>query len=234
MRRRSWTPRWSTARARRRHGRSQRARTSVHRRSAGRGSPPARRAARGGAGHRPRRCGRARRRRGSLQRGRGSERGGGGRPSGGRGDERGRPAGPSRASATSTSTSPSVRRPTSRTTASVRPTRPPPRVSARRAGSCASCCRWWTTSSGHLARRPRRRPTWPRAWRSSTRSWSRCLSDTGSSSSTRRGAVRPHLHEALSTRHEDGAAPGVVLDVVEKGYRSAGSVLRPARVVVSG
>jgi molecular chaperone GrpE (heat shock protein) len=26
----------------------------------------------------------------------------------------------------------------------------------------------------------------------------------------------------------------VVLDVVEKGYRSAGSVLRPARVVVSG
>jgi len=44
----------------------------------------------------------------------------------------------------------------------------------------------------------------------------------------------PTWHEALSTRPEEGAAPGVVLDVVEKGYRSAGSVLRPARVVVSG
>jgi molecular chaperone GrpE len=44
----------------------------------------------------------------------------------------------------------------------------------------------------------------------------------------------PTFHEALSTRSEDGAGPGVVLDVVEKGYRSNGTVLRPARVVVSG
>jgi molecular chaperone GrpE len=44
----------------------------------------------------------------------------------------------------------------------------------------------------------------------------------------------PSQHEALSTRNEDGAGPGVVLDVVEKGYRSNGTVLRPARVVVSG
>ena len=28
--------------------------------------------------------------------------------------------------------------------------------------------------------------------------------------------------------------PGLVLDVVEKGYRANGTVLRPARVVVSG
>ena len=42
----------------------------------------------------------------------------------------------------------------------------------------------------------------------------------------------PAEHEALSVR-EDGE-PGVVLDVVEKGYRANGSVLRPARVVVSG
>ena len=41
----------------------------------------------------------------------------------------------------------------------------------------------------------------------------------------------PECHEALSTR-EDGES-GRVLDVVEKGYRSGGSVLRPARVVVS-
>ena len=44
----------------------------------------------------------------------------------------------------------------------------------------------------------------------------------------------PSYHEALSTRSEDGAGPGVVLDVIEKGYRSNGTVLRPARVVVSG
>jgi molecular chaperone GrpE len=44
----------------------------------------------------------------------------------------------------------------------------------------------------------------------------------------------PGLHEALSTRAEDGAEPGVVLDVVEKGYKANGVVLRPARVVVAG
>ncbi len=45
----------------------------------------------------------------------------------------------------------------------------------------------------------------------------------------------PAHHEALSTRPpEEGAEAGVVLDVVEKGYRLNGTVLRPARVVVSG
>jgi len=44
----------------------------------------------------------------------------------------------------------------------------------------------------------------------------------------------PTFHEALSTRSEDGSDPGLVLDVVEKGYRVNGTVLRPARVVVSG
>jgi molecular chaperone GrpE len=43
----------------------------------------------------------------------------------------------------------------------------------------------------------------------------------------------PGEHEALSVREEDGAESGLVLDVVEKGYRSNGSILRPARVVVS-
>jgi molecular chaperone GrpE len=42
----------------------------------------------------------------------------------------------------------------------------------------------------------------------------------------------PSEHEALSVR-ADGE-PGVVLEVVERGYRSNGTVLRPARVVVSG
>ena len=44
----------------------------------------------------------------------------------------------------------------------------------------------------------------------------------------------PAWHEALSTRDGDGSEPGLVLDVVEKGYAAAGDVLRPARVVVSG
>jgi len=44
----------------------------------------------------------------------------------------------------------------------------------------------------------------------------------------------PSFHEALSTREQEGAAAGVVLDVVEKGYSLNGTVLRPARVVVAG
>jgi molecular chaperone GrpE len=43
----------------------------------------------------------------------------------------------------------------------------------------------------------------------------------------------PELHEALSTRPDEGAKPGVVLETLEKGYRLDGQVLRPARVVVS-
>jgi molecular chaperone GrpE len=43
----------------------------------------------------------------------------------------------------------------------------------------------------------------------------------------------PAWHEALSTRAEDGAEPGVVLETVEKGYRLNGQVLRAARVIVS-
>jgi molecular chaperone GrpE len=42
----------------------------------------------------------------------------------------------------------------------------------------------------------------------------------------------PTEHEALSVRDEGEA--GLVVDVLEKGYRSNGNVLRPARVVVSG
>ena len=43
----------------------------------------------------------------------------------------------------------------------------------------------------------------------------------------------PTEHEALSMRDQDGAESGLVVDVVEKGYRSNGTILRPARVVVS-
>jgi molecular chaperone GrpE len=43
----------------------------------------------------------------------------------------------------------------------------------------------------------------------------------------------PTLHEALSTRAEEGTESGIVVETVEKGYRLNGQVLRPARVVVS-
>jgi molecular chaperone GrpE len=43
----------------------------------------------------------------------------------------------------------------------------------------------------------------------------------------------PEWHEAISTRAAEGTDPGVVLDVVEKGYRLDGQVIRAARVVVS-
>ena len=43
----------------------------------------------------------------------------------------------------------------------------------------------------------------------------------------------PTLHEALSTRPQDGEHPGTVVEVVEKGYRLNDTILRPARVVVS-
>jgi molecular chaperone GrpE len=43
----------------------------------------------------------------------------------------------------------------------------------------------------------------------------------------------PNVHEALTTRQEEGVDAGTVLDVVEKGYRGADQVIRPARVVVA-
>ena len=46
-------------------------------------------------------------------------------------------------------------------------------------------------------------------------------------------AFDPNVHEALTTRSEEGVDAGVVLDVVEKGYRSPDQVIRPARVIVA-
>jgi molecular chaperone GrpE len=43
----------------------------------------------------------------------------------------------------------------------------------------------------------------------------------------------PEVHEALSTQPADGADAGMVVGVMEKGYKLNGTVLRPARVVVT-
>lgn len=43
----------------------------------------------------------------------------------------------------------------------------------------------------------------------------------------------PTLHEALSTAPVEGIEPGVVVEVMQKGYRMGEQLIRPARVVVS-
>jgi molecular chaperone GrpE len=43
----------------------------------------------------------------------------------------------------------------------------------------------------------------------------------------------PQWHEALSTQAADGAEPGTVIEVMQKGYRFGEQLVRPARVVVA-
>lgn len=43
----------------------------------------------------------------------------------------------------------------------------------------------------------------------------------------------PNLHEALQAIAAEGTDPGLVIEVMQRGYRSGETVLRPARVVVS-
>ncbi len=47
------------------------------------------------------------------------------------------------------------------------------------------------------------------------------------------GRFDPHVHEALAAQPGDGAEPGSVLQVLQKGYRLGNRVLRPARVIVA-
>ncbi len=47
------------------------------------------------------------------------------------------------------------------------------------------------------------------------------------------GAFDPHVHEAMLTQPKEGAETGSVLDVVQRGYRIGGKVVRPARVIVA-
>jgi molecular chaperone GrpE len=47
------------------------------------------------------------------------------------------------------------------------------------------------------------------------------------------GAFDPHVHEALLAQPVEGAEPGSVVEVLQKGYRLGDRVLRPARVVIS-
>ena len=47
------------------------------------------------------------------------------------------------------------------------------------------------------------------------------------------GAFDPHVHEAVLAQAREGAEPGAVVDVLQRGYRLGDKVVRPARVVVA-
>ena len=47
------------------------------------------------------------------------------------------------------------------------------------------------------------------------------------------GAFDPHVHEALLTQPTEGAAPGSIVQVVQRGYTLGDVVVRPARVVIA-
>ncbi len=47
-------------------------------------------------------------------------------------------------------------------------------------------------------------------------------------------AFDPTLHEAVAQQPVEGAEPGTVVEVFQRGYRIGDSVVRPARVVVAG
>ena len=43
----------------------------------------------------------------------------------------------------------------------------------------------------------------------------------------------PNEHEAMAAHAAEGAEPGTVIEVYQRGYRLDGQILRPARVVVA-
>lgn len=47
------------------------------------------------------------------------------------------------------------------------------------------------------------------------------------------GPFDPHVHEAMLAQPKEGAEPGSVLDVLQRGYRLGDKVVRPARVIVA-
>ena len=44
----------------------------------------------------------------------------------------------------------------------------------------------------------------------------------------------PQHHEAVAQQPVEGAEPGTIVEVYQRGYRLGETVLRPARVVVAG
>jgi molecular chaperone GrpE len=65
------------------------------------------------------------------------------------------------------------------------------------------------------------------------RSLRKALEKEGLAEIETEGGFDPHVHEALLTRPGDGAEPGSVLEVVQRGYRVGDRVVRPAKVIVA-
>jgi molecular chaperone GrpE len=61
----------------------------------------------------------------------------------------------------------------------------------------------------------------------------RALAKEGLAEIEAEGAFDPHVHEALLTKPGNGAEPGSVLEVVQRGYRVGDRVVRPAKVIVA-
>jgi molecular chaperone GrpE len=61
----------------------------------------------------------------------------------------------------------------------------------------------------------------------------KALSKEGLAEIPTNGAFDPHVHEAVLAKPGDGAAPGAVLEVVQRGYRLGDKIVRPARVIVA-
>jgi molecular chaperone GrpE len=47
------------------------------------------------------------------------------------------------------------------------------------------------------------------------------------------GEFDPHVHEAVLAQAREGAEPGSVVEVLQRGYRLGSKVVRPARVIVA-
>jgi molecular chaperone GrpE len=65
------------------------------------------------------------------------------------------------------------------------------------------------------------------------RSLRKALEKEGVSEIETDGPFDPHVHEALLTQSREGAEPGTVLEVLQRGYRVGDKVVRPARVIVA-
>ncbi len=61
----------------------------------------------------------------------------------------------------------------------------------------------------------------------------RALEKEGLTEIETEGPFDPHVHEAMLAQPRADAEPGSVLEVVQRGYRIGGKVVRPARVIVA-
>ena len=61
----------------------------------------------------------------------------------------------------------------------------------------------------------------------------RALEKEGLTEIETEGPFDPHVHEAMLAQSRADVEPGSVLEVVQRGYRLGGKVVRPARVIVA-